>query len=44
MAIHHITQDMVKGQPKIIEVLPQVAKMIDKHIVMGMESGLTSIF
>jgi len=35
MAIHHITQDMVKGQPKIIEVLPQVAKMIDKHIVMG---------
>ncbi len=35
MAIHHISQDMVKGQPKIIEVLPQVAKMIDKHIVMG---------
>ena len=35
MAIHHISQDMVKGQPKILEVLPQVSKMIDKHIVMG---------
>ncbi len=34
-AIHHISQDMVKGQPKILEVLPQVAKMIDKHMVMG---------
>ena len=35
MAIHHISQDMVKGQPKIVEVLPQISKMIDKHIVMG---------
>jgi len=35
MAIHHISQDMVKGQPKILEVLPQISKMIDKHIVMG---------
>ena len=33
--IHHISQEMVKGQPKIIEVLPQIVKMIDKHIVVG---------
>jgi DNA polymerase-3 subunit epsilon len=35
MAIHHISQDMVKGKPKILEVLPQISKMIDSHIVMG---------
>jgi len=35
MAIHHISQDMVKGKPKILEVLPQISKMIDNHIVMG---------
>jgi DNA polymerase-3 subunit epsilon len=35
MAIHHISQDMVKGQPKILEVLPQIVKLIDKHIVVG---------
>jgi DNA polymerase-3 subunit epsilon len=35
MAIHHISQDMVKGQPKILEVLPSIAKMIDKHIIVG---------
>lgn len=35
MAIHHISQDMVKGKPKILEVLPQISQMIDKHIVMG---------
>lgn len=35
IAIHHISQEMVKGQPKIIEVLPQVVKMIDKHIIVG---------
>ena len=35
IAIHHISQDMVKGKPKILEVLPQISKMIDNHIVMG---------
>src|SRR4051812_490544 len=35
MAIHHITQDMVKGQPKILEVLSQIVKLIGKHIVVG---------
>jgi DNA polymerase-3 subunit epsilon len=35
MAIHHISQDMVKGKPKILEVLPQISEMIGNHIVMG---------
>jgi DNA polymerase-3 subunit epsilon len=35
IAIHHISQEMVKGKPKILEALPQVAKMTDKHIVVG---------
>lgn len=33
--IHNITQDMVKGQPLIKEVLPKVLKMIGKHIIVG---------
>lgn len=35
MAIHHISQDMVKGKPKIKEVLPSLFSFIDKHIVIG---------
>src|ERR1043165_8684703 len=35
IAIHHISQEMVKGKPKILEMLPHVAKMIGKHIVVG---------
>jgi DNA polymerase III subunit epsilon len=34
-AIHHITNDMVKGKPKIAEVLPHVFKMLGKHIIVG---------
>ena len=33
--IHHITQTMVTGQPKIKEVLPKVLSMIGKHIIVG---------
>lgn len=33
--IHHITQKMVVGQPKIKEVLPKVLSMIGKHIIVG---------
>ena len=33
--IHNITQDMVKGQPKIQEVLPKVISMISDHIIIG---------
>ena len=31
----YLLKSMVKGQPKILEVLPQIAKMIDKHIIIG---------
>lgn len=33
--IHHITDDMVKGKPKIQEILPQLVKMIGSHIIVG---------
>lgn len=33
--IHHITQDMVKGQPKIQEVLPKIIEMISDRIIVG---------
>lgn len=33
--IHHITQDMIKGQPKIHEVLPKIIEMISNHIIVG---------
>lgn len=35
MAIHHITNEMVQGKPKIQEVLPHIIKMIGKHILVG---------
>lgn len=35
MAIHHITEQMVQGKPKIQEVLPKVISMVDSHIVIG---------
>ena len=34
-AIHHITNEMVVGKPKIKEVLPHVFKMLGKHIIVG---------
>ena len=33
--IHHITQEMVAGKPKIEELLPQILKMIGTHTVIG---------
>ncbi|HNA61850.1 MAG TPA: exonuclease domain-containing protein, partial [Rhabdochlamydiaceae bacterium] len=30
-AIHHISQEMVQGKPKIHEVLPNVVKLIGKN-------------
>lgn len=35
MAIHHITEEMVRGQPKIDDLLPAVLKIIDSHIIVG---------
>lgn len=34
-AIHHITDAMVVGKPKIAEVLPKVLKMVGNHILVG---------
>jgi len=33
--IHHITDEMVKGKPKIQEVLPDLLAFIGKHIIVG---------
>lgn len=33
--IHHITQDMVQGKPKIHEVLPELLEIVGKHILVG---------
>lgn len=33
--IHHITNDMCKGAPKIESVLPRILKMIDDHVIVG---------
>lgn len=33
--IHKITQEMIEGKPKIAEVLPDLLKMINGHILVG---------
>lgn len=35
MAIHHITDEMVLGKPKIQEVVPHVLKLIGRSIIVG---------
>lgn len=35
IAIHHITDAMVKGKPKIKDVLPNLLKFVDKYIMIG---------
>lgn len=35
MAIHHITDEMVSGQPKICDVLPEVLKFIGNATIVG---------
>ena len=37
--IHHITDEMVKGKPKIREVLPQYLEIIGDHIAVGHAIG-----
>lgn len=33
--IHNISKEMLEGKPKIAEVLPQILKMIEGHIIVG---------
>ena len=35
IAVHHITQEMVQGKPKIEEVLPQILSLIGSHPIIG---------
>lgn len=35
IAIHHITQDMVEGKPKMEEILPELLKFIGKQMIVG---------
>lgn len=35
MAIHHITDEMVQGKPKVEEVLPKILQMIGRSIIVG---------
>jgi DNA polymerase III subunit epsilon len=44
MAIHHITDKMVEGKPKIQEVLPALFNFIGKHIVVGHGIGMDMAF
>lgn len=39
-AIHHITDSMVKGKPKIKEILPKVFEFVGKSIIVG--HGITT--
>ena len=33
--IHHITQEMVAGKPKIVSVVPRLLEIIGNHIIVG---------
>lgn len=35
LAIHHITQEMVTGQPNITSLLPEILDMVGKHTIIG---------
>lgn len=44
MAIHHITDAMVVGKPKIAQVIPHIISLIDKHVIVGHGIGLDIAF
>ncbi len=44
IAIHHIDNSMVVGKPKIQEVLPEILKLINRHIIVGHGIGLDIAF
>ncbi len=35
IAIHHITQEMVAGKPKIDQLLPDILALVSDHIIIG---------
>lgn len=35
IAIHHISQEMVRGKPKLEQVLPEILKLVGSHIIVG---------
>lgn len=35
IAIHHITPEMVKDKPTIVQVLPEILQLIGNHIIVG---------
>lgn len=35
IAIHHITQEMVQGQPRIVEFIPRLLNLVGDHIIIG---------
>jgi len=39
-AIHHITDEMVKGKPKIHEILPKIIQFVGRDIIVG--HGITT--
>lgn len=40
IAIHHISDEMVKGKPKVQEVLPRIFAFVNNHIIVG--HGITN--
>lgn len=42
--IHHISDEMVQGKPKIQEILPLLFNFIGKHIILGHGIGLDIAF
>ncbi len=44
MAIHHITDDMVQGKPKVEDILPKIFALIGKKIIIGHGIGLDIAF
>ena len=42
--IHHITDEMVRGKPKISEVLPELLRLIGNHTIVGHGIGLDIAF
>src|ERR1700730_11377443 len=35
IAIHHITPDMVKDKPKMVDILPDLLQFLGNHILVG---------